>query len=205
MSLLKENAIRKETKRYNSQSYAVTYVFVCKKEGCGREIRSNTAGFKTHSGFCASCSHRGKPYGAIYNELASTVHNKGRLDVTLTYEEFVKLTEIKNCHYCGDDIIWHKHTKTNGQDVKGARSYKLDRMDNDRGYHKDNVVVCCWKCNSGKGSRFTYREWFDMTFPLRESRRLKNLDSKMKNHPNYQQYREYKHYEMCNKNFLNTS
>jgi len=43
----------------------------------------------------------------------------------------------KPCHYCGCDI-----------EVTG-----LDRKDNSKGYTLDNVVSCCWGCNTKKGTK----------------------------------------------------
>ena len=37
----------------------------------------------------------------------------------------------------------------------------LDRLDNNRGYHDDNVVICCWAANAARGvaSAERFREW----------------------------------------------
>jgi hypothetical protein len=43
----------------------------------------------------------------------------------------------KPCHYCGCDI-----------EVTG-----LDRKDSSKGYTPDNVVPCCWDCNTKKGTK----------------------------------------------------
>ena len=39
------------------------------------------------------------PYKKIYNKVLKCAKDK-KLDVDLTYEEFVDFTKIKNCHYC---------------------------------------------------------------------------------------------------------
>ena len=51
----------------------------------------------------------------------------------ITLEEFAKLWG-KQCSYCGDEI----------------KLIGIDRMDNFKGYLKDNIVPCCSKCNSMK-------------------------------------------------------
>ena len=54
-------------------------------------------------------------------------------EFTLTYEDFLTFWQ-QPCSYCGDPI------KTVG----------LDRVDNSKGYIKDNVVSCCKHCNTWK-------------------------------------------------------
>ena len=44
----------------------------------------------------------------------------------------------------------------------------MDRKDNNKGYEKDNVVPCCWRCNNGRGNLFSYEEWYGMTGYLRK-------------------------------------
>ena len=164
-----EEAIRKEKKIYKS-SYCVSYIFKCKNPDCSNEIKTQSGQFKKASGFCNSCCQKGRPYEATYNELSSTVHARGLHEVTMTYEEFLSLVQITECHYCKSKIVWHPHTRKNGKNVKGSRAYKLDRKNNNRGYHLDNVVVCCWICNSAKGSRYTYEDWYGMTEYLRNKK-----------------------------------
>lgn len=134
---------------------------------CGAEIRSQASHLKKHSGKCVSCAQFNDPYKAAYNEL---VKNCGRRNIHLTikYEDFLNFTKIDKCHYCYGLISWKPHTKHKGSIVDGSRSYKLDRMNNDVGYNLENCVVCCWKCNSAKGNRYTYNEWFQMTSIFRK-------------------------------------
>lgn len=49
-------------------------------------------------------------------------------------EKYFKSFENKDCHYCGEKF----------------KTIRLDRIDNDRGYIVDNVVSCCFTCNSLK-------------------------------------------------------
>jgi 5-methylcytosine-specific restriction endonuclease McrA len=48
------------------------------------------------------------------------------------------------CYYCGGKL--------------NPTGSGLDRIDNTRGYHPDNVVPCCYDCNSIKGDRLTQEE-----------------------------------------------
>ena len=59
-----------------------------------------------------------------------TSAKRRNLIFTLTLEEFEDFYG-GNCYYCGEEI-----------DGIG-----LDRIDNEKGYTKDNVVRCCGKCN----------------------------------------------------------
>lgn len=51
----------------------------------------------------------------------------------IPFEAYVELVS-KPCHYCNKSI-------------SEETGVGLDRVDNDRGYHLDNVVTCCAKCN----------------------------------------------------------
>lgn len=56
---------------------------------------------------------------------------------------------ISKCHYCGLDPKWPI-----------ARS-GIDRVDNFKGYTKENVVACCYTCNTAKGikTQVEFKEW----------------------------------------------
>jgi hypothetical protein len=51
----------------------------------------------------------------------------------LTYDEFITYWNV-SCHYCGASI----------------ETIGLDRLNNDLGYIKGNVVACCTSCNKAK-------------------------------------------------------
>jgi hypothetical protein len=93
-----------------------------------------------------------RPYEALYNRLRVTAARNAR-GFELGYDEFVKFTEVKKCHYCEAVINWAEYSdKTN-------QGYNLDRKDAKLGYTIDNCVPCCKRCNFGKGKGFTYDEW----------------------------------------------
>lgn len=93
-----------------------------------------------------------RPFESLYRVLTRNASDK--YAHTLTYDEFVEFTSITECHYCGEHITWAKHNVG----WNGSR-YNLDRKDNSVGYVKENLVVCCKRCNRAKSDSFTYKEW----------------------------------------------
>ena len=55
---------------------------------------------------------------------------------------------IQDCEYCGDPPY---------QDRK---MHGLDRVDPSKGYLRENVVTCCWKCNRAK-SDMLLGDWLE--------------------------------------------
>ena len=49
------------------------------------------------------------------------------------------------------------------------------RKDNDIGYVKNNLVVCCWECNRLKSDRFTYKEFIKLSPILKEIMQNRNI------------------------------
>lgn len=121
--------------------------------GCGQIVKPGDVGIKGHSS-------RKRPYGAIYKRLENSSRERN-LGEHLTYEEFLSFVAVTNCHYCGCIVEWTAHNAS-----KMGSGYNLDRKDNDQGYTKDNLVVCCVRCNRGKGKWFTYDEWSRMAAAL---------------------------------------
>lgn len=130
---------------------------------CDHEIKRRPG--REHSGLCQSCSLKKKPYEAIYNTIKLSHRN---ILVELSYEEFVELTKIKECHYCSSPIPWRPYQKIKGKFK--SKAYFLDRKDNQDIYRKDNVVVCCTKCNMSRCNRYSYEEWFGMAEFLRKKK-----------------------------------
>ena len=56
----------------------------------------------------------------------------------------------------------------------------LDRIDNTKGHTKDNVVPCCYICNTTRGSNFTYEEMKIIGKTIKEIKRcrLEKMNSK---------------------------
>jgi len=50
------------------------------------------------------------------------------------------------CHYCRCEC------KLMYENIREKKQWTLDRIDNDEGHNKDNVVICCLECNLKKGT-----------------------------------------------------
>jgi len=117
--------------------------------------------------YCRECAGE---YGKKYRQTADgifsllsgrTIHRnkfKDYHNLKITREEFVKWhnKQEKKCVYCGvkeSDLIYLT-------DKYNSRSDRLsiDCMNNDLGYVKGNLVLCCWRCNALKSDVFTYEE-----------------------------------------------
>jgi len=71
-------------------------------------------------------------------------------EFSLTKEEFLELTS-ENCFYCNSPPM--SECKNNGKKSKFFGNYKyngIDRIDNSKGYTKDNCVTSCFVCNQMK-------------------------------------------------------
>jgi hypothetical protein len=78
---------------------------------------------------------------------------KRGIDFSLTVDEFWKIKSAEQCHYCKeptDDIT-------------------IDRVDNDKGYHADNIVGACYLCNKTKSALpFSLEEMLEIGTAIRK-------------------------------------
>lgn len=81
---------------------------------------------------------------------------------------FVKICDInidwmieniitKSCIYCGD-----------------THRVGCDRIDNDKGHTKDNVVPCCYDCNCARNNNFSFEEMKIIGETIRKVKRARN-------------------------------
>lgn len=75
--------------------------------------------------------HRKNPLNAKVKAYQHSDRKRNTKSIKL--KEARELIEISNCFYCGES-----------EKIKLG----LDRIDNNDGHHKNNVVVCCEKCNN---------------------------------------------------------
>ena len=79
-----------------------------------------------------------------YRKLCLSASNRG-IPNNLTENEYAKLVESNECHYCH-------------QNLSSATGYQIDRKDNKSSYTVSNCVPCCTLCNLKKGSKLSYKE-----------------------------------------------
>ena len=134
---------------------------------CGSGRTKVVRGSSLRDGTCRGCgclnSIRLRPFESLYRKLlrdAATARSKP-VPVALSYEDFLKFTKIKECHYCRAGIVWLPFQNN-------IHGYKLDRKNSSEGYSYGNCVVCCVRCNRGKTDLFTYDEWYAMTAIFRD-------------------------------------
>lgn len=162
-----KNSIRSFKNKYRS----TVYVFLC---DCGKEMNVLKGSILKHSGKCASCCQKKRPYEYILNELSRRRNKKYPVD--LTYGEFLEIIKNKKCFYCNKDLIYNEYSR-DGNGEKVSRAHQLDRKNNNIGYTKDNLVVCCWDCNRIKSNIYTYEEFLLLSPVLKqinENRKYEN-------------------------------
>jgi ribosomal protein L40E len=112
-----------------------------------------------------------RPYESHYKTLIYEAQRGGHKN-ELSFEDFLEFIQIKSCHYCDKEIPWIEYAER-----KHSRpGYFLDRKDNLNGYTKNNVVVCCSKCNQIKSNEFTYDEFIRLIKFIIEMRFTHSLE-----------------------------
>jgi hypothetical protein len=105
-----------------------------------------------------------RPYEALFNacKRKATSGNSWNNGVgriwSITYEEFLKFTEVRCCHYCEDVIHWPLPYGRHDEQGIRRNGSNLDRVDNLQDYLATNCVVACWECNRTKRDLLTYEE-----------------------------------------------
>lgn len=140
-----------------------------------------TYGYTKSCGCLRKALNYNVPYYWLYRILVKGIHEKRYHDFTndiMTYEDFLTFTNISQCHYCGEPVIWSEHTLykepyTRGKVRNIDRRYNLDRKNNSIGYTKENCVVCCSLCNYIKGKTLTYDEMCFLGKSIHEIQRVR--------------------------------
>lgn len=144
--------------------------WLCKCK-CGKKfttLGTNLIDGKSKSCGCNFSKLRKNKEGSLiqlYNKFSKTA-KKRQLDNDISYEVFIDIIH-KNCYYCGSvpsnmfSSYFNKkgelksYAKKQGIDEQYANSIKvwyngIDRVDNNLGYHIDNIKPCCAICNRAK-------------------------------------------------------
>lgn len=107
---------------------------------------------KKHSKSCG-CNRRGQRknikdvcINILYASFKATAKHR-KIDYHLNKDDITNLV-FKPCYYCESPPKQKKYV--HNLDKNYILYNGLDRVDNNIGYIKDNVVTCCWTCNSMK-------------------------------------------------------
>lgn len=85
------------------------------------------------------------------------VFREGYADGDLTLDEFVFMSQ-QPCYWCGQ---WSPSTRKAKSNKTISWDYHgLDRINNDLPHNRDNLVSCCWGCNSSRGNK-TIPQWIE--------------------------------------------
>ena len=73
--------------------------------------------------------------------------NKFNSEKLITYEECLEKLVVSKlkCYYCKKNCLVYYENKLE------QTQWTLDRLDNTIGHEKENVVICCYKCNVKRG------------------------------------------------------
>ena len=133
------------------------YRFTCK---CGKEVVASWQRVVRGDVKSCGCWKKGRPVSDDPYVPHRTVYHRYRLGAKhrnlafeLSEQEVFDLV-VQDCSYCGlspsTDMKLSAHPN--------FRYTGIDRVDNDRGYEKDNVVPCCETCNNSKRT-LSLEEW----------------------------------------------
>lgn len=98
-----------------------------------------------------------RPFEYAYRGLLRAAKITNRI-VTISYEDYLEFTRVKNCTYCDRVIPWQQYTNKNKRNC----NYFIDRKNNSEDYVKENLAVCCPTCNRMKSSDFSYEEFLQI-------------------------------------------
>lgn len=127
----------------------------CVTDGCDSHVRYRTD--KKYKGTCLPCRttlRRKRPYESHYNSFLVAAKRRGK-ECTLTYRQFANVSAIGMCFYC-ESLIPKTEFLRHGEPV--LNKFGIDRIDNAKGYERQNIVPCCFECNTIKSNKKTATE-----------------------------------------------
>jgi hypothetical protein len=138
---------------------------------CGNELLVMGTSLRYGNTKSCGCLNKKKQEESAKNRYLFTyrkgAERKGR-NFELTYEEFFELA-FKRCHYCGR-VPKRVYPTDSLRCINGRILVNgIDRVDNSKGYIKDNCVSCCEVCNLAKRnmSYNDFIEWLNNIIDFR--------------------------------------
>lgn len=120
---------------------------------CGNQKITNRNQLK--SGFTKSCGCLHKKYHPQETSARGIYKNYFDCD----FEVFLNYSQL-NCHYCGIEPIkisnCFKRWETNSFNIGNFKYNGLDRINNNEKHITNNIVPCCYYCNSAKQTKPYY-------------------------------------------------
>jgi len=165
----KLTVLSKGTKKDNNRN---TY-YLCKCE-CGNECEVRSCFLRNSHTKSCGCINSEEPGQVSWNKVFLDYKYKAikrRLSFLLSFEEFKEIASL-NCIYCGKEPrafnvylnnanLPHREGITKNMADRSWIKYNgVDRIDNLRGYEKDNCAPCCTMCNSFK-SDYSQQEFLE--------------------------------------------
>ncbi len=100
-------------------------------------------------------------------------NNKFNLE---TFKKFYgRDNSLKNrkCHYCGISeeqikLLIDNNLITTKRLYNRGRTLEVDQKEPDKGYKKDNIVLCCYWCNNAKTDEFSEIEFLEIAEKIKE-------------------------------------
>lgn len=159
------------------------------KCSCGKEVtvysRRLVSGEKTHCG-CSSKEYWehncykgcGKLAHSHWSHIVYSATVSRDYEFNLTIEDGWELFQKQNgkCFYTGDDLI------LGVRNSKGGITASLDRLDNTKGYTKDNVVWCRKDVNIMKMAK-TYEDFIECCRKIARNHKRPTSSSKIEKKP----------------------
>lgn len=97
-----------------------------------------------------------KPNITRWNSIKSSSIRRG-MPLIITRSEFLNwfAKQEQKCSYCDLVDINFDQPLSMGKPI----TFTIDRKDSGLPYSIKNICLSCWRCNNGKGNRFTSDEW----------------------------------------------
>ena len=150
---------------------------------CGNEEAVESRGADLKSGKIKSCgcfranklAFGENAFNRLYDTYKRRATNKF-FEFEFSKDDFRVITQ-KNCFYCGREPFQKAPPTTSSKKNKGFGYYVysgIDRIDNSKGYTKENSVPCCGQCNVAKNgyAESNFIEWIKVTYENLKSKGL---------------------------------